>query len=185
MGAGALVFAFRRLAMRARVAYRSSLAVACVCALVNVVVLVRVWLLSRSPVNYNVRVVEPMALPAPPSLTDAILPGDKSSTNLPLGSSLDVGSYSRPSIASTPTQLSVIPYSVGYVDGSPILHMNRRFYRVGDVTAFGVIDLIFPERVYFRGGDYIANVQYDKFGFDAVNTKGESNGNAAVDSGMP
>lgn len=172
--------------MRARVAYRTSLAVACVCALVNVVVLVRVWILSRSPVNYNVRVVESASIPSAPVHSGADLPGDPPLTDSPPGDSLPSGIAPGSSIAPTPSQIAVIPYSVGYVDGSPVLHMSRRFYRVGDVTAFGVIDLIFPERVYFRGGDYIANVQYDKFGFDAVNMKGEAqNGNAADNGRMP
>ncbi len=172
--------------MRARVAYRTSLVIACVCALVNVVVLVRIWLLSRSPVNYNVRVVEPVGSPVAPSLPVGVLPGDLPSTNSPPGVSSAPGAAPGSNISPTPSQISVIPYSVGFVDGSPILHMNRRFYRVGDVTAFGVIDFIFPERVYFRGGDYIANVQYNQFGLDAVNTKGVGeNGNSAADGRMP
>lgn len=152
--------------MRARLAYRSSLAVACVCALVNVVVLVRVWRLASSPVSYNVRVIEPQPLPSFPALPGQSSPD--SSTN-----AVDIVSRA-PTFERKPEQVAVIPYSVALVDGVRVLCMNGRYYRSGDACAFGVVDFIFPERVYVRSGDYISNVTYSKYGLE------ENNGSAAI-----
>lgn len=152
--------------MRARLAYRSSLAVAFVCALVNVVVLVRVWRLASSPVSYNVRVIEPQPLPFFPAPPGQPLPDP--STN-----ATDIASEG-PTFERKPEQVAVIPYSVAIVDGVRVLCMNGRYYRSGDACAFGVVDFIFPERVYVRSGDYISNVTYSKYGLE------EYNGSAAI-----
>lgn len=147
--------------MRARLAYRSSLAVACVCALVNVVVLVRVWRLASSPVSYNVRVIEPQPLPSFPTPPGQLSPD--SPTN-----GVDIVSRGS-TFERKPEQLAVIPYSVALVDGVRVLCMNGRYYRSGDACAFGVVDFIFPERVYVRSGDYISNVTYSKYGLEGNN----------------
>lgn len=154
--------------MRARLAYRSSLAVACVCALVNVVVLVRVWRLASSPVSYNVRVIEPQPLPSFPT------PPGRQPLPDPSTNEVDIASRG-PTFERKPEQLAVIPYSVAVVDGVRVLCMNGRYYRSGDACAFGVVDFIFPERVYVRSGDYISNVTYSKYGLE-----GNNNGSIAL-----
>ena len=143
--------------MKARFAYRASLGVALFFGFCNAVVAVRVFLLARSPVHYDVRVVQP---PAPPFFS--------SLTNFPLSVSSVHALSDASNIVSTAStfspgrEVAALDYHYFSVGGRPHIRLHDAYYIIGDATAYGVIDLIFPERVYLRGGDWISNT-YPKF----------------------
>lgn len=152
--------------MRARWVYRHSLALCAGFALVNSVVAFRVWSLSRRPVEYNIRVIEPPNV-APLEPLDA-----PSVDRLPIRSpqGADVSPVSAPIPEFQPPRSYRLRYYAFVVDSRPCASMSGRYYYEGDRHAYGVIRSIFPERIYLEGGDYIENVINERGLYEPVST---------------
>lgn len=153
--------------MKPRAVYRLSLAVVGVLAALNVGV--AVWVVSRlrSPVSYNVRVIEPPSLPTAPSLVDAALPGEPS-TN----------SASFPVVLPDPVPAAeryLLPFQYFEVGGVPAAFLNGRYIYPNSRHAYGVVRDIYPERIYLEGGSYIDNVKTQRSEYEPV-----SSGNPAT-----
>lgn len=134
--------------MKARAVYRLSLAVVVVMCLCNVGVLAWVVLRLRSPVAYNVRVVEPPSYPAPPVLESLPIPGGASTNSSPsvvLASPLP------------PVERFSLPYQYFEVGGVPAAFLNGRYIYPNSRHAYGVVRDIYPERIYLEGGSFIEN----------------------------
>lgn len=140
--------------MKSRVVYRLGFAVLGVSAAVNVVVAVRVFFAMQSPVSYNIRVIEPpvftnvvASLPTLPPM-----PGVRTNESpQTLDVSLDLNT-NRFEVASE-------SYHYMRVDGQPRFRLNGRNYAVGDLTAYGKVERIYPERIYLDDGGFISNTR--------------------------
>lgn len=137
--------------MKPRAVYRLSLAAVGFLSLLNVGLVV--WVVSRlrSPVSYNVRVIEPPSLPSPPVLLDSSLPGEPS-TNSP----------ASPLVLPDPVpsvERFQLPFQYFEVGGVPGAFVNGRYIYPNSRHAYGVVRDIYPERIYLEGGSYIDNVK--------------------------
>ena len=148
--------------MKPRAVYRLSLAVVGFLSALNVSIVV--WVVSRlrSPVSYNVRVIEPPSLPSAPVLLDSSLPGNPS-TNSPLRSV--VLPDPLPSV-----ERFQLPYQYFEVGGVPAAFVNGRYVYPNSRHAYGVVRDIYPERIYLEGGSYIDNVKIQRSEYDTVSS---------------
>lgn len=129
--------------MRARHVYRFSVYLCAFAALVNVFIAVYLVRKMRSPVSYNVKVVEP---PSPPVF-------DFQPVNTQFVSSASV------QIPQDPPAVSHwrIPYMYFESGGLPGVYINGRYLYPGSRHAYGIVRDIYPERIYLEGGNYIDN----------------------------
>lgn len=143
--------------MRPRVLYKFAVPLLAVGVVGNVALCCFVYSRLKSPLQYNIRVVEASAIPSPPQSLALTLPGD-------------IPTNSAPSVVATPVQASPLPprsYSLPYVyfeaDGRRGAFVNGRYVYVGDRHAYGVVTDVFPERIYLSNGDYIDNIKERSF----------------------
>lgn len=148
--------------MKPRAVYRLSLAVVGFLSALNVSVVVWVFFRLRSPVSYNVRVIEPPVLPHAPVLLDSSLPGEPS-TNSP----------AFPVVLPDPlpsVERYLLPFQYFEVGGVPAAFVNGRYIYPSSRHAYGVVRDIYPERIYLEGGSYIDNVNTQRSDYDTVST---------------
>ena len=146
--------------MKPRAVYRLSLAVVGVLSGLNVAVVAWVVARLRSPVSYNVRVIEPPALPTAPVLLSSSLPGEPS-TNPP----------SRSVVLPDPLPIVErfqLPYQYFEVGGVPAAFVNGRYIYPNSRHAYGVVRDIYPERIYLEGGSYIDNQRTQRSEYEPV-----------------
>lgn len=148
--------------MKPRAVYRLSLAVVGFLSALNVSVVVWVFARLRSPVSYNVRVIEPPALPAAPAILSSSLPGEPSTNPSPASVVLP-----DPLPAVERFQL---PYQYFEVGGVPAAFVNGRYIYPNSRHAYGVVRDIYPERIYLEGGSYIDNQRIQRSEYDPVST---------------
>lgn len=141
--------------MKSRMVYRWGFVVLGFSAVVNLIVAVRVFFAMQHPVEYNIRVIEPpiytnvvASLPSFPPM-----PGVETNE---APQTLDVS----PDFAITNHfEVAAETYHYMRIDDRPCFRLNGRNYSAGDVTAFGTVRQIYPERVYFDDGGYISNLR--------------------------
>lgn len=146
--------------MKPRAVYRLSLAVVGVLSGLNVAVFVWVVARLRSPVSYNVRVIEPPTLPSAPVLFDSPLPGEPPTNSPPRSVVLP---DPIPSI-----ERFTLPFQYFEVGGVPAAFVNGRYIYPNSRHAYGVVRDIYPERIYLEGGSYIDNVKTQRSEYDSV-----------------
>lgn len=142
--------------MKPRAVYRLSLAVVGVLSALNVGVVV--WVVSRlrSPVSYNVRVIEPPSLPPAPVLLDPSLPGNPSTNSV---------AAALPVVLPDPVpavERYFLPFQYFEVGGVPAAFVNGRYIYPNSRHAYGVVRDIYPERIYLEGGSYIDNAKIQR-----------------------
>lgn len=134
--------------MKARAVYRLTVPVVCVMCALNLGVFVWVVVRLRSPVAYNVRVVEKPSFPVPPSFEPLPLPGQPS-TNSPSPVVLPA--------PLPPVERFSLPYQYFEVGGVGAAFLNGRYLYPNSRHAYGVVRDIYPERIYLEGGSFIDN----------------------------
>lgn len=151
--------------MRPRTLYRLAVPLLAVGVVGNVALAFVVYSRLKSPMQYNIRVVENSAVPAAPQALSLTLPGD------PLVSSnvhvVATEVHSSPS----PPRVYSLPFVYFEADGRRGAWCNGKYVYIGDRHAYGVVTDIFPERIYLSNGDYIDNIReriptHDKSGID-------------------
>lgn len=146
--------------MKPRAVYRLSLAVVGVLSALNVGV--AVWVVSRlrSPVSYNVRVIEPPSFPSAPFLSDSTLPGEPSTNSaaFPVALPDPVPAVER----------YLLPFQYFEVGGVPAAFVNGRYVYPNSRHAYGVVRDIYPERIYLEGGSYIDNQSIQRSEHDSI-----------------
>lgn len=138
--------------MKSRLVYRWGFAVLGLSAAVNLIVAVRVFFAMQNPVAYNIRVIEPPVLTNIVASLPTFGPMSGLSTN-EAPHTLDF----LPEINTNHFEVASEAFHYMRVNGRPLFRLNGCNYAVGDVTAYGTVDRIFPERVYLTDGGYIAN----------------------------
>lgn len=140
--------------MKSRIVYRWGFAVLGVSAVVNLIVAVRVFFAMQKPVAYNIRVIEPpvytnfvASLPVLPPM-----PGVQTNEVPKVRDVL-------PDLATNRFEVAAESYHYMRVNGRPLFRLNGHNYSVGDITAYGTVARIYPERVYFDDGGYISNLR--------------------------
>lgn len=150
--------------MKARTIYRCSLSVLAVLTAANGALALWVWKRLDSPVQFNVRVIEPQSFAPPTNVVETVsvrkglLPENVSIKTLPSEMTPRVERWS-------------MPYHYCVVNGRPLAFLNGVYVREGDRHAYGVVDMIYPERIYFAGGNYIDNSQTGKGVFNDANSR--------------
>lgn len=137
--------------MRPRVIYRVFAASTVAATIVNIGVSWNVYTRAKSPVSYNVRVIEP------PRPFDVSLVAPQTN-GLP-------GPVESPGPSIPPVHVPqgrAYPFRYFEIGGMPGVHLNGRYYRVGDVHAFGIVSQIYPERIVFSSGDFIDNTSLNE-----------------------
>lgn len=138
--------------MKSRLVYRWGFAVLGVSAVVNLIVAVRVFFAMQNPVAYNIRVIEPSVytnvVASLPMLEP--LPGEPTNE---APQQVDVSPDSNTNVFEVASE----QYHYMRVNGRPLFRLNGRNYSVGDDTAYGTIERIYPERVYLTDGGFISN----------------------------
>lgn len=158
-------------AMRARWVYRYSLAVNCLSFLVVSVTSVRVLYVLRSPVAYNVNVIEHNVNPF--SITNVPAPVVTLSSNV-LRRVADNSEPSSSKVVSSARHYT-LPFTVFSDSRGSCAFINGRYYRVGDQHAYGVISRIWPERIEFSDGSY-ADCRLDVRGGQSLSENSSTGG---------
>lgn len=141
--------------MKLRTIYRSSTWVLALLTALNLCLVVYVFFSLHHPLSYNIKVVEP---PAP------VLP------------QLELKESSLKSVPDKPESPVVVapvavvhepyrwqhPYHYFVNNGRRGAYLNGTYVFEGDRHAYGIIRDIFPERIYFEGGNYIDNTVQQK-----------------------
>lgn len=136
--------------MRARVIYRISLGALSVMTGANCVLAIWVWRKLSRPIQYNVRVIDtPKYTPPTNSIPSVVArPGLLPETTQTPQQTLE---------APPRVERWQLPYHFCIVNGKPLAYLNGVYIREGDRHAYGIVDTIYPERIYFFGGNYIDN----------------------------
>lgn len=150
--------------MKARTIYRCSLSVLSVLIAANGALALWVWNRLDSPVQFNVRVIEPQSFVAPTNVVETVKP--RKGLLPEMSETRSASMEMRPSV-----ERWAMPYHYCIVNGRPLAYLNGVYVREGDRHAYGVIDMIYPERIYFAGGNYLDNTQAGKGVFNDANSR--------------
>lgn len=140
--------------MRPRLFYRLAVPVVAFGVAGNLLLCLVVFKRLKSPVSYNIKVIESAPVPEMPTALSLTVPGEISPT------SNNVGMVATPVMVNpTPPRAYSLVYHYMECDNNPIAWCNGRYLHIGDRHAYGVVVDIFPERIYLSNGDYIDNVK--------------------------
>lgn len=139
--------------MRLKTIYRLTLPSLAVLAVCNTALAVYVFIKTRSPLNYNIQVIEPPRIEFPTVTNE--LPQARSGL-IPHRHSASVETLAVPSPRMPESWRMEYHYCV--VGGKRVAVLNGVNVYEGDRHAYGVVRDIYPERIYFEGGNYIDNI---------------------------